>query len=430
MYLTQTDILRGLTKEQYYCLKLMCQYSNNLYNVALYNIRQYYFKENKFLTYESNYHLCKTNENYRLIQAGTSQQILRVVDRSFKSFFNLIKKAQKGEYRFQDINIPKYKEKGGLFPLIINWKQTSMNAETLCVPMSNTFMKQHKVRIKLPLPERLKDKEIKEIRILPIYNGQYFKIQYVFKATIEDLKLDKNNALSIDIGLDNLLTCVDTNGNSFIIDGKQLKAINQFYNKRIAYLQSIIDKQKNKRSKRMNNITMKRNNQCKNYINKACKKVIDYCVKNNIGKIIIGYNPDFKKDLNLGKITNQNFTQISFSNIRTQLQSLCERRNMEYIEQEESYTSKASFYDLDCLPVYNGDNPFEGKFSGKRIKRGLYKSKDGKLLNADVNGALNILRKSKQNFNFEKLCRGLVNSPRRIRINGQTSSEAYCFSCR
>ena len=422
MYLTQTNMLRGLTKEQYNCLKLMCQYSNNLFNFGLYNVRQYYFQEKKFLTYESNYHICKENENYKLIQAGVSQQILRVVDRSFKSFFNLIKKAQKGEYRFQDINIPHYKEKGGLFPLIINWGQTSKDSNNLCIPMSREFMKEHPdCRIILPLPERLRDKEIKEIRILPCYNGQYFKIQYVFKGTIEDLNLDKSCKLAIDIGLANLMTCVDTDGNSFIIDGKQLKAINQFYNKRIAYLQSINDKQNGnkkgtKRTKQMNRITMKRNNQCKDYLNKACKKVIDYCIKNKIGKVIIGYNPDFTRGINLGKQTNQKFTQISFGNIRTQLQSLCERKGIEYIEQEESYTSKASFYDLDELPVYNADNPYIGKFSGKRIKRGLYKSKEGKLLNADVNGACNILRKSKQDFNFERLCRGLLNRPDRIRL--------------
>lgn len=422
MYLTQTNILRGLTKKQYNCLKLMCQYSNNLFNVGLYNVRQYYFQTKKFLSYESNYHICKQNENYKRIQAGVSQQILRVVDRSFKSFFNLIKKAQKGEYRFQDINIPHYKEKGGLFPLIVNKGNLTKDMKHICVPMSREFMKEHPdCRIILPIPERLKNKEFKEIRILPCYNGQYFKIQYVFKGTIEDLKLDKSNTLAVDIGLTNLMTCVDSDGNSFIIDGKQLKAINQFYNKEIAYYQGINDKQNHnkkgtKRTKRINRMTMKRNNQCKDYINKACRKVVNYCIENNIGKLVIGYNPDFTRNINLGKQNNQNFTQISFGNIRTQLQSLCERRGIEYIEQEESYTSKASFYDLDELPVYNANNPYTGKFSGKRIKRGLYKSKEGKLLNADVNGACNILRKSKQNFNYERLCRGLLNRPCRIRL--------------
>ena len=118
MYLTQSNVIRKLSKEEYAMLREMCQYSNNLYNVALYNIRQYYFKEKKFLNYEENYHVCKENENYGLLQAGVSQQTLKVADRSFKSFFNLIKKAKKGDYRFQDINIPYYREKRSLFNLI------------------------------------------------------------------------------------------------------------------------------------------------------------------------------------------------------------------------------------------------------------------------------------------------------------------------
>ena len=120
--------------------------------------------------------------------------------------------------------------------------------------------------------------------------------------------------------------------------------------------------------------------------------------------------------MNLGKITNQQFTQISFGSLRETLMGLCERYGMQYIEQEESYTSKASFLDLDEIPVYNPEHPYTEGFSGKRIKRGLYRSADGKVINADVNGACNILRKSKQNFDFEELCSGLLDSPLRIRV--------------
>ena len=125
---------------------------------------------------------------------------------------------------------------------------------------------------------------------------------------------------------------------------------------------------------------------------------------------------DFKRSMNLGKITNQQFTQISFGSLREALAGLCERYGMQYIEQEESYTSKASFLDLDEIPVYNPEHPYTEGFSGKRIKRGLYRSADGKVINADVNGACNILRKSKQNFDFEELCSGLLDSPLRIRV--------------
>lgn len=122
MYLTQTDIIRHLSKEQYNMLREMCQYSNNLYNYGLYCVRQHYFNTKTFLSYESNYHVCKENENYTMLQAGVSQQILRVVDRSFKSFFNLVKKAKGGDYRFQDIKIPHYRKKGDMFVLVLQKK--------------------------------------------------------------------------------------------------------------------------------------------------------------------------------------------------------------------------------------------------------------------------------------------------------------------
>ena len=151
-------------------------------------------------------------------------------------------------------------------------------------------------------------------------------------------------------------------------------------------------------------------------IKKTARYIVNHCIENNIGTIVCGYNLDFKRSINLGNKTNQNFTQISFGSLREQLENLCERYGMRYIEQEESYTSKASFLDLDELPVFNADNPQKYTFSGKRIKRGLYKSSDGRIVNADLNGAANILRKSRQNFDFEELSRGLLASPLRIKL--------------
>ena len=143
MYLTQSNVIRGLSKEEYSILRETCQYSNNLYNVALYNIRQYYFQDKKFLKYEENYHVCKENENYGLLQAGVSQQTLKVADRSFKSFFNLIKKAKSGEYRFKDIKMPRYREKGGMFNLILSTNAINIKNGFLTVPMSRKFSKLH-----------------------------------------------------------------------------------------------------------------------------------------------------------------------------------------------------------------------------------------------------------------------------------------------
>ena len=417
MFLTQSNTIRHLSKNEYSMLAEMCRYSNNLYNVALYNIRQYYFSEKKFLTYESNYHECKINENYGLLQAGVAQQTLKVADRSFKSFFNLIKKAKSGEYRFQDIKIPHYREKGGMFVLVLSTNAINIKDGFLQIPMSRAFSKAHAGKlIKITFPERLADKKIKEVRIIPIFKGQYFKIQYVYEQAEQNLNLSQDNALAIDIGLENFATCITTIGTSFIMDGRKLKSINQYWNKRKARLQSIASKQKNKTTKLIQRITTKRNNQAKDYVRKTARYIVNYCIDNNIGTIICGYNSDFKRSINLGKMTNQQFTQISFGSLREQLSSLCEQYGMRYIEQEESYTSKASFLDLDEIPVYNPEQPYTGKFSGKRIHRGLYRYSDGRIANADLNGAANIMNKSKQNYDFVELCKGLLASPSRIRI--------------
>ena len=163
-------------------------------------------------------------------------------------------------------------------------------------------------------------------------------------------------------------------------------------------------------------LTLKRNNRVNDCIKKTARYIVNHCIKNNIGTIVCGYNLDFKRVINLGKKTNQNFTQISFGSLREQLENLCVRYRMRYVEQKESYTSKASFLDLDFLPVYNADNPKKYEFSGRRIKRGLYQASDGRTVNADLNGAANILRKNSWNFDFEELSRGLLASPLRIRL--------------
>lgn len=418
MYLTQSNVIRGLSKEEYSILRETCQYSNNLYNVALYNIRQYYFQDKKFLKYEENYHVCKENENYGLLQAGVSQQTLKVADRSFKSFFNLIKKAKSGEYRFKDIKMPRYREKGGMFNLILSTNAINIKNGFLTVPMSRKFSKLHGGRqVKIPFPERLENKTIKEVRICPIYHGRYFKIQYCYLQEEEPQDVSVDNVLAIDIGLENLAACVTNTGTAFIMDGRKLKSINQYWNKQKAYYQGIADKQRQKKTHRLNALARKRNNRTQDYIRKVARYIINYCIEHHIGTVVCGYNGDFKRSMNLGKITNQQFTQISFGSLRETLGGLCERYGMRYIGQEESYTSKASCLDLDDIPVYNPGQPYTGAFSGKRVHRGLYQFADGRIANADVNGAANILRKSKQNFDFEELCKGLLGSPLRIRVS-------------
>jgi IS605 OrfB family transposase len=283
--------------------------------------------------------------------------------------------------------------------------------------MSHEFSELHsKTKIRVPFPTRLEGKTIKEVRICPIYNGKYFKIQYCYKQDVEEKNLDIDSCLAIDIGLNNLATCVTNTGTSFIMDGRKLKSINQYWNKQKAKYQSIASKQGQKMTKRLYALAQKRNNRANDYVKKTAHYIVNYCIEHNIGTIVCGYNGDFKRSINLGKVTNKQFTQISFGSLREALFGLCEHYGIQYIEQEESYTSKASCLDLDDIPVYNPDNPYTRAFSGKRIKRGLYRAANGNTINADINGAVNILRKSKQNFDFEELCKGLLASPSRIRV--------------
>ncbi|KAB7707266.1 IS200/IS605 family element transposase accessory protein TnpB [Bacillus aerolatus] len=418
MYVTQSNQIRGLSKEQFKQLKEMCHYAKNLYNVGLYNVRQHYFTEKSFLKYESNYHVSKTNENYKLLQAGVSQQILKVVDRSFKSFFNLMKKAKKGEYRFRDIKIPKYLKKDGLFTLIFSTNAMAIKDGYFRVPVSNLYKKLNSEYkdILIPFPSRLEGKKMKEVRIVPRNNGQFFNIQYVYEQPYETTELDVDKALAIDIGLNNLASCVDTDGASFLVDGKRLKSINRLYNKKKARLQSVAMKQGMKYTKQIGSITLKRNKQVNDYMKKSARIIINYCLKNKIGNLVVGYNDDFKRNINIGKKNNQQFTQISFGHLREQLLHLCERYGIEYVEQEESYTSKASFFDNDHLPKWKPADEEKHIFSGKRVKRGLYRTSTGYELNADVNGALNILRKSNLMDCKILQARGCLAHPLRIRV--------------
>lgn len=415
MYRTVKNQLRSLTKQEYIALSELCKLSKNLYNSTLYAIRQYYFTEKKYLRYESAYHVCKENENYKLLNTDIAQQTMKVVDRNFKSFFSLISKAREGNYKFSDVRLPHYLPKDGYFMLII--PRFKVKDGFFSVPMSHAFKKEFG-EVKLPFPDRLNEKQVKEIRIFPKHNCKFFDIEFVYVQEEENLNLNANNALAIDLGLDNLATCVTNAGASFIVDGKKLKSINQWYNKENARIQSIKDKQG---IMGITNLqfanTRNRNSRVNYYMNKTARIIVNYCIENDIGNIVVGYNPDWKRNINIGKSNNQKFTQIPHGNLRLKLQSLCERYGINYIEQEESYTSKADFFANDILPVYNADNPQKHRFSGKRISRGQYKSCQGAVINADCNGALNILRKSNLVDLTVLQARGCVDQPERIRVS-------------
>lgn len=415
MYLTVKQQVKHLSKSDYKTLRQLSHAAKNLANEAIYNVRQYYFTEGEYLCYEKNYALLKNSPNYRMLNSNMAQQILKEVDGSFKSFFGLLKKAKQGKYSFRDCKLPHYLPKDGYMTLVIGFVR--INGNKLVIPVSNSFRKDHDP-VAVTIPPILTGKKIKEIRIIPKAKARFFEIQYIYEEKCIDRNLSKNNALALDLGVNNLITAASNIGKTFIIDGRRLKSINQWYNKELARLQSIKDKQHHGKNptNRQRALTRDRNNKVNDYMNKAARKVIDYCISNDIGILVAGYNETFQKSPDMGRGNNQSFVNIPFGQLRDKLQYLCELNGITFIKQEESYTSQASFWDEDPIPVYNADNPKSYTFSGKRIRRGLYKTSTGKAFNADVNGALNILRKSRVVDLTVLYSRGEVDTPIRIRV--------------
>ena len=414
MYLAIRQQIKQLSKRDYQNIKHLCHIAKNLANEAIYNVRQFYFREKRYLNYYENWKLLKNSSaNYKKLQTHVSQQVIQQVNTMFQSFFALLKLKKSGKYS-QKVRLPQYLPKDGFIVLTII--DFNLKKGTLSIPYSLKFGKTHE-KILLRVPPNLKDREVKIIKIIPKANARYFELQYVYEATEEQRKLDKAKALAIDLGIDNLVTCVTSTGHAFIIDGRRLKSINQWYNKENARLQSIRDKQKHKGiTRRQTAITRKRNNRVNDYMSKTARKIIHFCLENCIGVLVCGYNSDFQRDSHMGRVTNQQFVNIPFNKLIQKLKYLCELYGIEYHEQEESYTSKASFWDKDEMPMYSADNPQKYEFSGSRIHRGLYRANTGFEFNADVNGALNILRKSKVVPLLWLYCRGGVDTPARIRV--------------
>lgn len=474
--LTYKMKLRNLNKKTYKTLKYVTKLSKNLYNEAIYLERAAYRelsdlnsdRENKLTNMEmikiisdinisnrppkylsekeriylswkyklNNLPVDKMNDpfssfinynildkvvlssNYFLLYSASSQAILQQVEKNYLSYFrtNVIKSK----------NPPGYLPKDGHFHLTFKSisKRNTQNG-LFKVPISTDFKKyaskkRLSTNIQIKIPDKFKDTDkcqINQIKIIPKSNARYFELCIIYTTSCDKIKdLDKNQYLGIDLGLNNLMSCVSTTGSPFIISGRKLKSYNQWYNKEIARLKSISDLNSNspKITKKMNNIIQKRNNRVEDYIRKSTRMVINYCIENKIGNIVIGYNKDFKRNINIGKRNNQSFVQIPLFKIRQKLKYLCEYYGINYKEQEESYTSKSSFLSQDPISDYK-DIPKKGTieyiiynsisnkdnqtlFSGTRISRGLYKDhKQNLLLNADINGAANILRKSTDN---------------------------------
>ncbi|NEO95291.1 MAG: IS200/IS605 family element transposase accessory protein TnpB [Moorea sp. SIO3G5] len=433
MYKT-IPVKANLSDEEKVFWEFQCQQANSLFNCAIYYAKQkhhQWLEEQKaYTTYWRGDELrvgwktykCSTkypeidkalkmSPHYKGMAAQSAQQTLKTVGEALNSYNKLV-----GLYYQGKVNRPKfprYRKSGG-FAAVTFPKQALTYKEGWFYPsVSKESKPELLTQITLDPPDFIDPDWVKEVTVRPYY-GQLW-IDWVIddrKQPVSDNpKLDYSHAIGIDHGGDNWLTCVSTLGKSFIIDGRKLKSINQGYCRQVAKHKS--GKPEKYWDSHLDRIQLKRNNQMRDAINKAARFLVNRCLNDGVGNIVFGWNEGQKNRSNMGKKGNQQFVPIPTKRLIERLKQLCPEYGINFIVTEESYTSKASFLDGDSLPKY-GEKPNGWISSGKRVRRGLYKTASGKLINADSNGAANILRKvATQSFDLTKVVRGALTLPHR-----------------
>lgn len=381
MNLTEKEIIYP-TDERFDLIKELCHLSKNLYNAALYDVRQYYFENKSYRPWKLQKSIFIKNDNpdYYALQSNLAGEVFKQVGEQFISFFN--NKSNKKK------KIPKYKDKNGynlvVFPKLAISKQIEFDETkqiytyTLCKQSYNLKIQSTKQNIKM-------------IKFVYDENNDLIKCFKIYEVEQPKLKKDNSRYFSIDPGLNNIVSIYNNIGiRPLLYNGRPIKSINQYYNKTTAKLRSELPASI-KSSKRLKQLSFKRNNKIGYEMHKISTHIINEAVKNNISKIFIGNNIGWKNEINMGRRTNQNFVNIPHTKLFQQLLYKGALKGIEVIFTEESYTSKASFFDKDYLPKYGESDTH--KFSGRRIYRGLYKDSKGNLWNADLNGGGNIMRK-------------------------------------
>lgn len=364
----------------YRFIKDFCVKSKKLYNHANYVVRQRFIAEAYWVRYGELDKLLKVDTQYpdyrNMPTAQSAQQILRLLDTNWKSFFAAIKDWNQNPAKYTGRpKLPKYIR--DVYVLILSNQECKLKNGKIHFPkVFNGFTIQPK------FAERSYTK-FNQVRFIPRGNQIVAEVIYEI-ADVESLT-DNQRYMGIDLGVNNLATCVSNVKSSEIVNGRPLKAINQFYNKRRAYLQSRLP-QGRKSSNRIQRITAKRNRQIEDYLHKASKHIINNCVMNQITTIVIGKNDGWKQRVHMSKKVNQNFVSIPFNRLIAMIEYKASKVGVTVIQTEESYTSGTSFLD-DELPTKEFYN------KKRRIHRGLFKSNTGALINADVNGAFQIIRK-------------------------------------
>ena len=428
MYTSYTIILKEKDRDlKDYCSKY-CQEAKLFKNAVIFRLRQLYFawikdyqdlseqgkevlkefettnnsytpisKSKMFPSYNQFERMFRNTYNpdfYNGLPMQCNQQIIKEGLNDFKSYLKARKKYEQDPSSFT--GKPR-------FPKYAKSSEVSFDITNQDAVIYGNELKLPKTKIKLNLGALdIKDTmKLKEVTIKPFYDT--YKVCLSFEDTSKDNEPteidDPNRVLGIDLGVDSIITTSNNCGLSpFVIKGNEIKSRNQWYNKLLAKYTSKLrnsTKQGSKyASKRLNKIHMYRSNYVNDQYNKIASYIIDYCQDNDIGTIVVGLNKQWKSEIKLRKADKQNFIEISHTALIKKIKAMAEKLSIDVIEQEESYTSKASFLNHDEIPSYDCDISLYYTFNGKRIKRGLYKTKDGILINADVNGASNILRKA------------------------------------
>ena len=385
-----------------------CEVSKNLYNQALYVVKQS-LKENKFLFYNDIEKLMKETKNlegeinYRLMpKAQSAQQCLKDLDKSLKSYFKSIKDWAKHKNKYKGKpRLPQYKK---------GYNQIILTSQC-CQIKENFIYLQKDLKIFIPQWDTYGKKlmQFKQVRINPLRNGKVIEIEIIYESDITNANLDYNKCCSIDLGVDNLITMVSENEQPIIYNGKQIKSINQLFNKCLAEHKSKLDKcNKGKRtSNKIQELYEKRKNRISDLMHKVSRHIIRYMLSKEIGTIVVGYNRGWKDCIRIGKRNNQTFVQIPYKTLIDYLKYKCEMNGIKLIETDESYTSKCDALAMEAIER-------QEVYQGKRIRRGLYQSSVGKLINADVNGALNIMRKVFNDSAKRIIDRGLLFNPMKL----------------
>ena len=368
-----------------------CSRSKNLYNRALYIYRQAFtgkhdnipefkdiIKHDKFIpsfSLVNRLNEIKDVDFCSMMKKNGAQQIVFQVDKTMKSWFSALKSYKKDPSKFRGRpRIPSYKKKDELNCLTYTYVDASLQKDGT-INISK--------KIKLPIHTNLKS--FQQVRLVP--KTGYIQVEIIYNKEVNESSLDKTRAIGIDLGLNNLMAITSNIGNiSNLVNGRPLKSINQYYNKRKAHLMSLLEKGKLKSSKRLRRLEMKRMMKIKDYLHKTSRRIVELMYNNNVGTCFIGHNNGWKNEVEMGKKNNQNFVSIPYSLLINMLRYKIEEKGGQLIELNEAYTSKCSFLDNEEICKHE-------TYKGKRVKRGLFLSSDKKALNADINGSLNILKR-------------------------------------